>query len=117
MAFRPNIAATLSRKLPKRDIHGRESFDVPQPVMIAVVRLGEKVEESSVRADSSASRGSADQETLQAKLLIGPAVKISKGDVIAVQGRLVEIEGIADRLDLFGQLDHRELMGNLKGDM
>lgn len=117
MAFRPNIAATIQRKLPKRDIHGRESFDIPQPVMIAIVRLGDKVEESSVRADSSASRGSAEQATLQAKLLIGPAVKVSSGDVISVQGRLIEIEGVADRMDLFGKLDHRELLGNLKGDM
>ena len=117
MSFRPNTNGLLLRKLPKRDIHGRESFSPPNPVAISIVHLADKVEESSVRADSSASRGSAEQETLQAKILIGVNVLISKGDVIQVYGRNVEIESIHLRLDVFGRPHHQELGGNIKGNL
>jgi hypothetical protein len=82
-----------------------------------VVTLADRVIESSVRADSSASRGSAEQEVLQAKLLIPAHVAVKKGDVIRILGREVEIASIHLRLDVFGQSNHQEIGGNIKGDM
>lgn len=117
MSFRPNTSAMLLRKRAKRDIHGKESFDLPTLIAIAVVHLADKVEETSVRADSSASRGAGEQSTLQAKILVGPKVKVTSGDVLQVMGRLVEISSVHQRNDIFGRLDHLELGGNIKGDM
>lgn len=115
--FRPNTTGMLLRKMPKRDIHGKEFFDVPQPVAISIVHLADKVEETSVRADSSASRGAGQQETLQAKILIGPAVRVSKGDVLLILDRRIEIASVHQRLDVFGHPHHNELGGNIKGDL
>lgn len=117
MSFRPNHTGVLFRKSSRRDIHGRENYEPGKPIAISIVHLADKVEQTSVRADSSASRGAADMEVLQAKLLIGPTVKIARGDVIKTRGRLVEIESIHDRIDVCGRPHHQELGGNLKGDM
>lgn len=117
MSFRPNQSGVLMRKLAKRDIHGRESFAPGVPVSIAIVHLADKVVETSVRADSSATRGAADMSTLQAKILIGTSVLISRGDVMLVRGRYVEIESIHDRIDVLGRPHHQELGGNIKGDL
>lgn len=117
MAFIPNQAGVHLRKLPRRDIHGREVFAPGEPIAMSIVRLAEIVEETSVRADSSASRGAADMDILQAKLLVGPLVKIKKGDVIQFRGRLIEIESVHERLDVLGRPHHQEVGGNIKGDM
>lgn len=117
MSFRPNMTAQIMRKQAKRDIHGREQFDPMVPVPIALVRLSEMVEESSVRADQTASRGSADQEVLQAKFLVSPHLAVSKGDVFIISGRNVEVAAIHPRVDIFGKPHHQEVGGNIKGDL
>jgi len=117
MSFRPNTAGILMRKLPRRDIHGREIFAPGEPVSISIVHLADQVVETSVRADSSATRGAADMNALQAKILIGPLVKISRGDVLVVRGRHIEVESVHDRLDVMGRAHHQEIGGNLKGDI
>lgn len=115
--FRPNTVASLLRKDAKRNIHGKESFQAPVPLPCAVVSLADRVVESSVRADSTASRGAAEQEVLQAKILIPIHVAVKKGDVIKVLGRLVEISSVHPRNDVFGRPHHQEIGGNIKGDM
>lgn len=115
--FRPNTVAQLLRKDAKRNIHGKESYQSPVPLPCAVVKLTEGVVESSVRADSTASRGAAEQEVLQAKILIPVHVAVKRGDVIRVQGRLVEIASIQPRDDVFGRPHHQEIGGNVKGDL
>lgn len=114
--FRPNTTATLLRKT-GRDIHGREKFGAPVPLPCAVVSLAEKVVQSSVRADSSGSRGSAEIETLQGNILIPPTVTITEGDVIKILGRIMEVDSIEPRNDVFGRLHHQEVRGNIKGDL
>jgi hypothetical protein len=115
--FRPNTVAYLQRKNAKRDIHGKESYLAPVPLPCALVSLTDRVVESSVRADSTASRGAAEQEVLQAKILIPIHVAVKKGDVIKIAGRLVEIASIQPRNDVFGRPHHQEIGGNIKGDM
>lgn len=115
--FIPNTDAHLLRKAARRDIHGHETYAAPQPIRCAVVNLSEGVVTSSVRADSAASRGAADETILAAKILLPPHVKTVLGDVIRVRGYLVEIASIQPRTDVLGKLDHFEIGGNIKGDM
>lgn len=117
MALVGNHPARIMRKMAKRDIHGREIYGPSEPVRVSIVHLRDIVEETSVRADSSASRGASQQGTLQAKLLVAPTLKVSRGDVIEVRGRLVEVESVHDRIDIFGRLNHLEIGGNLKGNI
>jgi hypothetical protein len=115
--FRPNVIASLLRKDAKRNIHGKETYQAGVSLPCAIVRLSENVTESSVRADSTASRGSAEEEVLQAKILIPATVAVKKGDVIKILDRLVEITSIQPRLNICGILDHQEIGGNIKGDL
>lgn len=115
--FRPNTICHILRKNAKRDIHGKESFQDPVMAPCAIVHLAHAVEPTSIRADSSASRGSADQETLAAKILFPPHIRLVKGDVIRAQGFLVEVVSIQPRLDIFGKVEHLEVGGDIKGDM
>lgn len=114
--FRSNTTASLLRKA-GRNIHGRESYSAPVSLPCSVVSLAERVVQTSVRADSSGSRGAAEEEVLQAVILIPPTFQVSKGDVIKILGRTIEIEGIEPRNDVFGRLHHQEVRGNIKGDM
>jgi hypothetical protein len=54
---------------------------------------------------------------LGAKLLVRPGIKISKGDVIEVRGRQVEVASVHQRFDILGKHDHNEVGGNIKGDL
>jgi ABC-type iron transport system FetAB permease component len=114
--FRPNIQAQLMRKQAKRTIHGTTLYEPAQPITLAVVTLGTTVTESSVRADSAASRGASEITQLQAKLLLPASIVVATGDVILVQGYRVEVAGKAPRNNVVGRLDHWEITGNLKAE-
>jgi hypothetical protein len=115
--FRPNTIAQLLRMLPTRTIHGKESFAGPVPIPCSIVQLADRVEESSVRADSTATRGAAEQEVLQAKILVPAHTVIKKGDVLQLQDRSVEVMSVHQRLNTRGVLDHLEIGGNIKGNL
>jgi hypothetical protein len=115
--FIPNQTAILLRKLAKRDIHGRENFMPGVPIRCSVVSLTDRVVTTSVRADSTASRAAADEEVLQAKLMVQVHVTIKKGDVLHIAGRRIEVAGIHQRFDILGKHDHNEVIGDIKGDL
>lgn len=112
-----NTVGQLLRMQNRRTIHGKEIYDPAVPIPCSVVLLADKVVESSVRADSTASRGSAEQEELQAKILVPWNLKIRKGDVIKILGRVVEVSSLHPRNDVFGRPHHIEVGGNIKGDL
>jgi hypothetical protein len=115
--FRPNIVAKLHRRLDRRSAFGKDIFVPAVSITLAIVSLGTTVTESSVRADSAASRGAAEITQLQAKLLLPAHASVKKGDVIEVQGHLVEVIGVAPRNNVMGRLDHYEITGNLKAEL
>lgn len=115
--FIPNQTGQVHRKQSKRNAFGKAILNPPVPIQLSVVKLGERVIPSSVRADQSATRGAAEIETLDAKLLLPPYVQVSAGDVITVLGMNVEVAGVTPRVDAMGDLDHFEVTGNLKGSL
>lgn len=114
--FIPNISGQLQRKHAKRTVTGQTLYGSPTPIQLAIVTLGTHVEDSSVRADSGASRGSAEITTLNAKLLLPAGLVVANGDIILVQGHKVEIAGVAPRNNVLGRLDHWEVVGNIKAE-
>jgi CxxC motif-containing protein len=117
VSFRPNTFGYLQRRLPKRDIHGREMFTPPQRIPLNVVRLEDVTTKSSVRADSSASRGAGDMETMSAVLMLPPNCGVVKGDIVTVLNRTVEVVSIHQRNDVFGILHHLDVGGDIKGNI
>jgi hypothetical protein len=114
--FIPNQTATLLRKT-GRNIHGRENFAEGVPMPCSIVSLTARTVTTSVRADSTASRAAADEEVLQAKILVPVHVSIKKGDVVLIAGNRVEVSGIHPRFNVLGRHDHNEVLGDSKGDL
>lgn len=105
--FIPNRYAKLSRQGPK-------NFDNERPykpaitVACAVVHLNKKSVPTSVRADSSASRGNARELTLYSKLLFPTAIVLEVNDKVEVDGYVLKCIHIEPRYAVSGQLDHYE---------
>jgi hypothetical protein len=82
--------------------------DTPQRVMVDVIHLVGKIAPTSVRTDSSASRGNAEEMTAAAKILFQVSAKPQRGDRFVIHGIVLRIETVEPRADTFGQLDHWE---------
>lgn len=115
--FIPNARAYWLKKAAKRSITGKETFLAPRLIPISVVSLKDSTAASSVRADSSASRGAADEHIAAAKILVPPQFILSRGDVIRIGSSAIEITGVTPRWDVFGKLDHQEIDGDIRADL
>lgn len=118
--FRPNLKCII-HNVEKYDINGR-----PQPVVkspderCAIVKLITSTEKSAVRADTSASRGSAMEEVADAVLLFPRYTKADINDVIEIKlpGAVVKLQivGKFPRHDVTGRFDHWEISANMWKD-
>lgn len=75
----------------------------------AIVKLINSVEKTTVRADSSASRGSSKEYLADAVLLMLASSKVQLGDVVTVAGANVQVIAKFPRYDVNGRLDHLEV--------
>ncbi|MDR9847021.1 hypothetical protein [Herbaspirillum huttiense] len=66
-------------------------------------------EKSSVRADSSASRGNAMENEATSVILLAPKTQARIDDIIEVAGSKLRIMGRQPRYDVTGRLDHIEI--------
>lgn len=104
--FRPNQIGTLKVVL-SRDVHGRPIFSEPKACPFAAISLTVQSIKTSVRADSSASRGAADQtSTKSASILVAKTVQISNGDHFGFRGLNYLITSKHERFTVGGALDH-----------
>lgn len=112
--FTPNARAYWQQKSPKRTLTGKETFLPPRVLPISIVTLKDGVMPTSVRADSSASRGSAEQTQAAAVFLSPPQFQIALGDIVKIGSTIIEVTGIQPRNDVFGKLDHFQVAGDIR---
>lgn len=106
--FQPNLIGKLSR-LSGRDVHSREIWSDPIDCPFGAVNLDVGSQKTSVRADSSASRGTADEiATMRAKILVAPFVTINIGDRLQFDGMTFKITTKHTRRSVTGTVDHYE---------
>jgi hypothetical protein len=74
-----------------------------------VVKLPLTSQKTPVRADSSASRGAADEDVIQGILLFKPAVAIAMGDRIQISGMELRVASLQPRWNVLGRHDHDEV--------
>lgn len=115
--FTPNTTCQWLKKTSRRTLTGKDQYEPARPVPCGIVRLDANVAPTTVRSDSSASRGAATQTVAAAKLLFPPRFAISNGDVLIVRGVKIEVVGVQPRLDVIGKLDHNEVTGEIKADV
>lgn len=106
--FRPNLDCVVVQSSGK-DVYGQPKPATRFKERCAVVRLQTTSLKSSVRADSSASRGSAQELVADTLLLLSKNTHARIDDVIEVAGKKLRVIGIHPRYDLLGALDHHEV--------
>lgn len=104
--FSPNLMGSIQR-LQSRDIHGRHVLSDPVKCPFGPVSLNIGAVKTSVRADSSASRGSANQISVEAgSILISKNVGPKMNDIFTFSGVNFEITSVHERYSVDGFLDH-----------
>jgi hypothetical protein len=106
--FQPNLVGKLAR-LAGRDVHNRATYTAPTDCPFGAVNLDVGAQKTSVRADSSASRGSADEiAAMRAKILVPSWIAIAIGDKFEFDGMTFQIANRHTRRSVTGAIDHIE---------
>lgn len=89
--------------------NGEKTFSPKESIRFGLVRFDLKVEDSTVRADSSATRGNVKEFHASGRILVPVSVKPNYGDIVIVEGRVFRIKEVEPRFNVLGFLDHYEL--------
>lgn len=103
--FIPNTFAMVYTRR-SYNLYGEPDFNRPIKVPCGIVKLDVVADKTSVRTDSSASRGNADELTTQTRMLFSPGYGIGIGDKVDFEGILMVITEAFARRDMSGQVDH-----------
>lgn len=106
--FIPNQMALYSFKKGDNKF-GEPEFSRPKTVQCAVVHFGAGYGKTSVRTDSSASRGNAEEQIIAAKILIASTIVPEQGHRLVIAGRTLRALTIEPRYAVTGHLDHYEV--------
>ena len=107
MAFFPNTFGNM-RRLTGLNIHGEPSFGPVKQVECSVVKLIMDARKTTVRADSSASRGNAEETVIVAKILFMPTAAPLIGDYFRIRNMPLRCILVHPRINVLGTLDHHE---------
>lgn len=106
--FTPNLVGKLFRAS-GYDNYGRPGFsDSFVQCPFASVTLKKVAQKTSVRADSSASRGAADEIVSNARILVPAYIVIEIGDEFEFDGNRFRVMTKHVRRSVFGRVDHIE---------
>lgn len=108
--FQPNLDCTIQRS-GAVDLYGNNALLPAVHSRCSVVKLLQREVNVTVRADSSASRGFAQEIVVDSVLLFLPSTEIKINDVVTVFGVSVIIVGLFPRHDVRGRLDHLQAEG------
>lgn len=106
--FKPRLKCLL-RKRVGSNAYGEHRLDEPVQIGCAVVKLNSVATVTSVRADRSASRGAANEELVDAILLVAKDANVVLNDQIEFHGILLRVNGIVPKFNIKGVHDYNEL--------
>lgn len=107
MTVKPNITCKHSRQ-DGYDINSKPKYTEPKSIKCAVVKYKSTSQKTTVRADSSASRGRNQEMIYSTIILFDAKTDIRMDDVIEIFGEKLIVESIERRFDIGGKLDHYE---------
>ena len=111
--FRPNLPCRIQLASGKTDVYGQPTPATFVNERCSIVRLTSRSEKTSVRADSSASRGNARELQADAVILLTIHTKARIDDVVEVSGVKLKITSIFPQHDVNGRLDHYEVEAHI----
>jgi hypothetical protein len=104
--FEPNLIGAIKKRV-GRDVHGQAVLGREISCPFAIVNLEVMAQKTSVRADSSGSRGSADELTAdRLRILISKFVSVAIDDVFIFEGASYVITSKHTRRSVMGDVDH-----------
>lgn len=106
MLFKPNLDCLIHVASDKTDGYGRSLPAVQVKERCAIVNLNLGAQKTSVRADSSATRGNAEEMVATGEILLTRNTKASHNDVIEIYGIKYLITGKSPQVSVRGVLDH-----------
>lgn len=89
--------------------HGEPQLGPSVPEDCAVIRLRRQLAKTTVRADSSSSRGHGDERLSDSKLLLDGSTSAEMGSRVTVNGVKLRVVSMWERLDVSGYVDHYEV--------
>lgn len=109
MLFNPNTTCVII-KVKEYNAYGEPIREERITEPCAVIDASWATKKSSVRADSSASRGNALETIADFWLLMLPTTVAAQDDIIEVYGRRVKVKELRPRFSLYGDQDHTEAL-------
>lgn len=110
--FRPNLRCTVTPYI-GADAYGKKIYGPGKVVGVGVVKLERSSNKTSVRTDSSASRGSAQEILADARLLFLSHVILQPGDKIEILGFKLTVVSVFPRHAVTGRFDHWQVDCNV----
>lgn len=116
--LRPRVPCTIRTRTTAYDRYGQPIHsETERETRCAIIRLTSSVDTTSVRTDSSASRGRAEEVVYDVRLLMAPRESVKRGDLVTVrlkgaEALTVEVMEVHPRADVAGRLHHIEVDGN-----
>jgi hypothetical protein len=107
--FIPNTTCQLYNRTDEQNIYATYIYLPPRTVACAITEMDLSVKKTSVRADSSASRGRAEEEMGLARLLFPADTVIREGDIVTIDFEVLEVSRIFARRDVLGRMDHKQV--------
>jgi hypothetical protein len=112
--FQPNQSCQV-RKTQTKNVFGEEQLGDPIDSMCSVVKLDITIARTSVRADTSATRGAAREYIGEATLLFTPDSNVALDDQIDVLGYKLRVVTVFPRSDLQGNPHHLQVQAGIWG--
>ena len=113
--FQPNILCSLVQASGQTDLYGNPIMKPARPAKCGIVRLRVGDQNVTVRADSSASRGAAQELVADAVLLFPPVYGVQVDDVINLIGYKLKVTQVFPRHTVNGQIDHHQVEAMIWG--
>lgn len=106
--FRPNVPCTIARMSGFTGA-GKRNYAAPVKSACAIVYLRDSSDQTSVRTDSSASKATARDNNIQARLLFPASVTLGHGDKVTFANFTMTVQLIHPRFGVDGHLDHYQV--------
>ena len=106
--FSPNTTGVLYRKTGK-DLYSAPTYGAARTVGCSIIHRNPKIAKTPVRADSSASRGNAEEELSISKILFPKTIRPVDEDKFVISGIALRVIGVQERRNVFGEVDHYEV--------
>lgn len=96
-----------------KNVYGEAQLQFVRKTSAGIVKFEQSNEKSSVRADSSGSRGKANLELFDAVLVLPLEATVQLDDVLILEGQKLKVSSVHRRWGLRGRPGHYEVGANV----